>query len=463
VTNALGQPVATSTTPRAAGRIGALAVALTAVVALAACGGSTSHRASSDGAAGGSPNTSAPTGSQAPPGVTVPPADPGPGPMSLDGVTVRLDELGKVDKPVALVPRSGTDDLYVAEQGGRVRAIRVVKTIDPRTNAVTKVTRTVDTGSVLDLSDETSADGERGLLGIAFSSDGRRLYADYTDRDGNTHVVEFPMVGDRGDTADNRNQRELLFVTQPFPNHNGGGLAFGPDGFLYIGMGDGGGSGDPNGNGQNTKILLGKVLRIDPDGRTGDKPYAIPDGNPFADGKDGAPEVWLYGTRNPWRFSFDRRSGDLWVADVGQDDVEEVDLLPAGSETGAGAGAGGAGRGANLGWNLTEGAESFKGGTAPSGAVGPIFEYHHDGGNCAVIGGFVYRGGGIPALQGTYVFGDYCAGELRGLLQRNGVKLDERSLGAIVPGRSLTSFGQDADGELYALSASGSIYRVVAP
>ena len=416
-----------------------------ATVTLAACGGSSRT---------GTPDTSAPTGSQPVTGDTAAAADPGPGPTSLDGVTVRLEELGRVDKPVALVPRTGSDDLYVAEQSGKVRAVRVTKTIDPRTRAVTKVTWTVDPASVLDLSDETRADGERGLLGITFSSDGRRLYTDYTDLDGNTHVVEFPMTGERGDTADTRNRRELLFVTQPFPNHNGGGLAFGPDGFLYIGMGDGGGAGDPSGNGQNTGALLGKVLRIDPDATTGDEPYAIPEGNPFADGSGGAPEVWLYGVRNPWRFSFDTLTNDLWVADVGQNEVEELDLLVAGSD-------GTAGRGANLGWNLAEGTRPFGGGTAPSGATGPIFEYHHEGGNSAVIGGFVYRG--IPALQGTYIFGDYCVGELRGLLQRNGVKLDERSLGATIPGRSLTSFGQDADGELYAMGpASGSIYRVVA-
>ncbi|HEY5155157.1 MAG TPA: PQQ-dependent sugar dehydrogenase, partial [Acidimicrobiales bacterium] len=216
------------------------------------------------------------------------------------------------------------------------------------------------------------------------------------------------------------------------------------------------GSGDPDGNGQNTKVLLGKILRIDPGAADPDKPYGIPDGNPFASGQDGAPEVWLYGVRNPWRFSFDKASGDLWVGDVGQDEVEEIDRLP--STDGADPG-----RAANLGWNLSEGSESFKGGVPAAGAIGPIFQYHHDNGNCAVIGGFVYRGAGIPALQGTYLFGDYCVGDVRGLLQRNGVKLDERSLGAIVPGNAMTSFGQDNDGELYVLSATGSVYRIVAP
>ncbi len=309
---------------------------------------------------------------------------------------------------------------------------------------------------MLDVSDEISTDGERGLLGIAFSSDGRKLYVDYTDTDGNTHVVEYPMDGDRADT---RNQRELLFVSQPFPNHNGGRLVFGPDGYLYIGLGDGGSSGDPDGNGQNTQALLGKILRIDPEAPTADRPYAIPDGNPFADGAGsaegtrGAPEVWLYGVRNPWRFSFDPINGDLWIGDVGQDLIEEVDQLPSflGRD---------AGKGANLGWNEMEGSKSFEGGSPPDGAVSPVFDYPHSTGNCSVTGGFVYRGSVIPDLQGVYVFADYCVGDIRGLLARNAVRLDERSLGIPVDGGQVTSFGEDADGELYVLSAAGPVYRI---
>jgi glucose/arabinose dehydrogenase len=360
---------------------------------------------------------------------------------------VRLEQIATLDTPVDLVPRSGTDDLYVAEQGGKVRIVRVKRTIDAKTNAVTHTTYSVDPASVLDLSDTTDPDGERGLLGLVFSSDGRRLYVDYTDHDGNSHVVEYPMTGDK---ADARNPRELLFVRQPFPNHNGGSLAIGPDGFLYIGFGDGGSSGDPNGNGQNTNTLLGKILRIDPEARTGDLPYAIPDGNPFVHG-GGAPEVWLYGVRNPWRFSFD--GPDLWIGDVGQNLIEEIDLLRPTADGGE------AGKGANLGWNHMEGSQPFEGGTPPAGAIAPILDYPHSGGNCSVIGGFVYRGRAVPALQGVYVFGDYCLGELRGLLQRNGTKLDERSLGVTV-GQGLTSFGQDNDGELYVLNSSGPVVKI---
>jgi len=423
----------------------ARAVLMVAALLATACGAGASSQTAS--------TTSSPTGGAAIPGTPDTPAvDPGPGPTTIDGVRVALSEIAKVERAVALTPRTGTDDLYVAEQGGTVKVIRVTKTVDPKTNAVTNVTWALDPANVLDISNDTDAEGERGLLGIVFSSDGRRLYADYTDRDGNTKVVEYPVTGD---VADTKNSRELLFVNQPFPNHNGGALAFGVDGFLYIGMGDGGGTGDPNGNGQNTKVLLGKVLRIDPGATGGTAPYAVPDGNPFANGEAGAPEVWLYGVRNPWRFSFDKASGDFWIGDVGQDDVEEIDRLPATDGVDAG-------KGANLGWNLDEGTQPFQGGVSPAGAISPIFQYTHENGNCAVIGGFVYRGGGIPKLQGTYLFGDYCVGDIRGLLQRKGVKLDERSLGAIVPGNSMTSFGQDNDGELYVLSGTGFIYRIVA-
>jgi glucose/arabinose dehydrogenase len=384
---------------------------------------------------------------------TIPAAsDPGPGPTSLAGISIRLDPVATVGQPIALVPRAGTDDLYVAEQNGKVDIVRVTRPPGDVTNATATArptTYVVDPILALDLSDQTTSSGEQGLLGIVFSADGHTLYADYTDTDGNSRVVAYPMDGDRADTS---NQRELIFQTQPFANHNGGNLVLGPDGDLYIGFGDGGSAGDPNGNGQNTHTLLGKILRIDPTRTTPDHPYAIPTGNPFADGVAGSPEVWLYGVRNPWRFSFDRSSGDLWVGDVGQDLYEEVDLLRS-------TGGLDAGRGINLGWNRMEGTHSFLGGVAPERAVPPIFDYAHDNGNCSIIGGFVYRGQAIPALQGTYLFADYCVGEIRGLLQRNGTRLDERSLGATT-GQGPTSFGQDNEGELYVLDSTGRILRI---
>jgi glucose/arabinose dehydrogenase len=301
----------------------------------------------------------------------------------------------------------------------------------------------------LDISDMTRAQGEQGLLGIAFSPDGSRMYIDYTDLDGDTHVVEYRMSGGG---VDESSRRELLFVEQPFANHNGGQLAFGPDGFLYIALGDGGGQGDPQGRAQNTSDLLGKILRIDPSQPSGGRPYGIPAGNPFATG-GGAPEIWIYGMRNPWRFSFDQATDDLWVADVGQNETEEIDLLPAAPE--------GAGRGANLGWNLREGDHEFRGGDEPEGLVDPIFTYPNGvDGTCSITGGYVYRGRAIPQLTGAYIFGDYCAAEIHGLLARDGQVVDERSLGVSVATRSLSSFGQDLDGEVYVLSTDGTVYKI---
>ena len=216
-------------------------------------------------------------------------------------------------------------------------------------------------------------------------------------------------------------------------------------------MGDGGGQGDPDQRGQNTNDLLGKILRIDPTQPSGDRAYGIPAGNPFATG-GGAPEVWTYGLRNPWRFSFDQTTEDLWVADVGQNEIEEIDWLPAADD--------GAGRGANLGWSLKEGEEPFRDGDADVDLVDPVFEYSHDGGNCSVTGGYVYRGRAIPGLVGAYLFGDYCAADIRGLLLQDGAVIDQRELGVSVASRSLSSFGQDLQGEVYVLSTDGTVYLI---
>ena len=227
------------------------------------------------------------------------------------------------------------------------------------------------------------------------------LYLHYSVQpDGDTRVVSYAMSGD---TVDTGSRRELLAVEQPYPNHNGGSIEFGPDGHLYVALGDGGSGGDPEGNGQDTGALLGKILRIDPAGATGDA-YAVPPDNPFADGAAGAPEVWLYGVRNPWRITFDPETGDLWVADVGQNAYEEIDLLPA---------ADGGGRGANLGWNEMEATHPFEGGSNPDGAVLPVFEYDRSEGACSVTGGVVYRGAAIPGLDGAYLFTDFCDGRIR--------------------------------------------------
>jgi glucose/arabinose dehydrogenase len=365
--------------------------------------------------------------------------------LNLDDARIELTPVADVDQPVAMVPRPGSPTLFVAEKAGRVRAIQVTPETDP--DGTGSILYAVEDCCVLDLSGEVDGDGERGLLGLAFSTDGRKLYAYFTGLDGTIHVVEHLMEGDRA-RPDTR--RELLTLPHGRPNHNGGQLAIGPDGFLYVGVGDGGGAGDPDGNGQDRGTLYGKILRIDPEGR-GAGAYGVPPDNPYASG-GGAPEVWLYGARNPWRFSFDRQTEDLWAADVGQDDVEEVNRL--------GAEPGGAGRGANLGWKEMEGSRRFRGGTPPADHVPPVYEYSHDDGGCGVIGGYVYRGTILADLDGTYLYGDTCLGVIRGLLTRDGAVIDEADLGATVPENTLSSFAEDNDGELYVLSLAGEVYRV---
>lgn len=368
---------------------------------------------------------------------TAPPVE-----QQLDDVDLALEEIAVVESPTALARRPSSPDLYVAEQSGRVRVIDVTEgtsTRGPRYQLLNT--------PVLDLSDEVLAEAnEQGLVGLAFSSDGRTLYVDFTAQpDGRTKVVEF-QLGD-GTRVDLDSRRELLEVDQPAPNHNGGTLAVGADGYLYIALGDGGGAGDPQGNGQDPTTLLGSILRIDP---LGGEPYGIPPGNPFADGDDGRPETWLYGVRNPWQLSFDPETGDLWVPDVGENAREELNRLRATDGFDAG-------RGANLGWNAMEGTRSFAGDN-PEGALLPIFEYGRDEG-CSIIGGFVYRGEAIESLSGAYVFGDYCAPGIRAIQLDGDAVVDARTWDLGVSG--MQAFGRDSDGELFVLLESGSIQKVV--
>jgi glucose/arabinose dehydrogenase len=324
--------------------------------------------------------------------------------------------------------------LYVVQQSGRIRILDHGRLLP---------------GSFLDISSLVSTGGERGLLGLAFHpkyARNGRFYVDYTDRSGDTRVVEYRRAS--ANRANPRSARLLLGIHQPFANHNGGDLVFGPDGDLYIGMGDGGGAGDPQGNGQSVNTLLGKLLRIDVDTRTGGRPYGIPAGNPFARG-GGRPEIYAYGLRNPWRFSFDRARGDLWIGDVGQDRYEEIDYRPKG-----------AGRGANFGWNAFEGRAPYPGGRPVrpgSRPVAPVAVYAHTQG-CSVTGGFVYRGTRVPALRGRYVYADYCSGRvwsMRAGPRPGGVRV-EGDLGVTLS--NVTSFGQGANGDLYLLGNS-TLYR----
>ncbi|MCZ7534910.1 MAG: PQQ-dependent sugar dehydrogenase [Acidimicrobiia bacterium] len=245
-------------------------------------------------------------------------------------------------------------------------------------------------------------------------------------------------------TADKATRRELLRVEQPFANHNGGNIAFGPDGMLYIGLGDGGSAGDPEGNGQDLGTLLGKILRIDPR-PSGNAPYSVPNDNPFASDADARAEIWMYGLRNPWRFSWDRVTRDLWIGDVGQNEWEEIDFAPAGEQ------------GLNFGWNAREGAHDFEG-SVPDGVVDPIYEYSHADGGVSVTGGFVYRGTAIPELAGAYVFADFAQGDLIVVKQDDGVLTDERDLG--VNAGAVSTFGEDSSGELYVADISGRALRL---
>jgi glucose/arabinose dehydrogenase len=381
-------------------------------------GGSSTGPTTGVAPATGPSATSAPAPTSAPP------------PTPLENIDIRLRRVATMNSPIAMATRRDRREIWVAERAGRVRVF------DPVTAAVSE--------PIVDISSNVSTGGERGLLGIAFSPDGNKLYLSYTNNQGDSRIDEFTM---NRDTVDTGSRRTVLALDQPFANHNGGNIVFGPDGYLWIGFGDGGSQGDPRNNGQNVNALLGSILRIDP-GARGNGEYGIPADNPFAGG-GGLPEIWLKGTRNPWRFSFDRATGDLWIADVGGTLREEIDVLPAAS---------GRGRGANLEWALREGTQQQKG-ARPPGGVAPVHEYSHAGGNCSITGGHVYRGSAFPALQGVYVYGDYCVAELR-IFRLSGASGQDRLTGVFVDGGQLGSFGEGPDGELYALSLAGGIYHL---
>ncbi len=302
----------------------------------------------------------------------------------------------------------------------------------------------------LDIGNLVSTGGsEQGLLGLAFHPGYRntgRFFVNYTDRDGDTVIAEYRVSAEDPDRADPEAVKIVLTYDQPFRNHNGGMVAFGPDGYLYIGTGDGGSGGDPQGNGQKLSVFLGKMLRIDVDS---DDPYAVPPDNPFVGESDALPEIWAYGLRNPWRYSFDRETGDLYIADVGQNRIEEVSFQPVGSRGGE-----------NYGWNITEGSRCFVpgGNCDKSVLVLPIAEYDHAEG-CSITGGYVYRGKSETALWGHYVFADYCSGRIWTSVRSadGGWTTTER----LVTGLSISSFGEDETGEIYFTDlGGGSVFRI---
>jgi glucose/arabinose dehydrogenase len=317
----------------------------------------------------------------------------------------------------------GSGRLFVVEKEGRIRIL---------------AGGVLAQAPYLDIGAKVLAGGERGLLGLAFHpqyAGNGRFFVNYTRTpDGATVVAEYGVSVDPNVAS--ATERRLLEIPQPYANHNGGMIAFGPDGLLYIGMGDGGSSGDPQNRAQNKQELLGKILRIDVNSGT---PYGIPSDNPFAGG-GGRGEIFALGTRNPWRFSFDRGSGKLYAGDVGQGNVEEIDVVT---------------RGGNYGWRIMEGGSCYKpkSGCKKTGLKLPVASYTHTKGRCSVTGGYVYRGSAVPALVGTYVYGDYCSGEIFGVKNGNSSRL-------LSTGLSISSFGEDQAGEILVVDLGGGIHKI---
>jgi glucose/arabinose dehydrogenase len=361
--------------------------------------------------------------------------------------TLRLElqpVLSGLDQPVFLTAPPGDRRLFIVEKPGRVRIVKDGVLIPT---------------PLLDISSRISMSSERGLLSIAFDPDFARngfLFVHFTDPTGDIAIERFHITSATPDVVDPDSLRIITVPHRDRATHNGGRVAFGPDGFLYLSLGDGGGVGDPSGNGQNLETLLGKLLRIDVSKATAAQPYAIPANNPFIDQAGRRPEIWAYGLRNPWRFAFDGSGGNVYIADVGQDRFEEVDVMPAASA------------GLNYGWNRMEASSCYA--TDPCDKAGltlPILEYAHDAaGGCSILGGFVYRGNAIPELRGRYLYSDLCSAWLRSF-RYDGASATEQTDWNITPppevpflGR-VYSFGEDGQGELYVLGTTNVVYKLV--
>ena len=363
------------------------------------------------------------------PATTVAPAPVTTGAPSNVIDTIASRKVVTLDQPLAFAQRVNDNSVFIGEKTGKVKRLEV-----EGNNLVVKAT-------ILDIGDRITnpVGGEQGLLGIAFSPDGSKLYVDYTDNpNGATHVAEYPYAGG---VANKAAERTVLLIGQPYANHNGGHITFGPDNMLYVALGDGGSGGDPQGNGQNLNVLLGKILRINPN-PSGTAPYSIPGDNPFVNQAGRRGEIWHYGLRNPWRFSFDRATGEQWIGDVGQNAYEEIDHVAAGA------------KGLNFGWNRREGAHAYNGGAAKTGDVNPVFELAAANGNHAIVGGYVYRGSELRGWNGNYLFTDSAKGVLYA-----GAGNTFKQLG--VSWSSPVAFGEDHAGELYVLTLGGPVYKLV--
>ena len=356
------------------------------------------------------------------------------------GGTVRLRPVGRFASPLTLTsPPGDRRRQFVVEQGGRIRVVRAGRVLRR---------------PFLDISTRIVSGGEQGLLGLAFAPDyarSRRFYVHYTDRSGDTRLVEYRRRRSTRDLADPGSARVVLRQDQPEANHNGGQLAFGPDRLLYMGLGDGGGGNDQHGsrgNAQDKGTILGKILRIDPR-RSGRRAYRIPSSNPFVGQSGARGEIYSWGLRNPWRFSFDRETDDLVIGDVGQNAIEEIDFVAKGQ-----------GRGANFGWRPFEGRKRLFADEEVPGHVEPVIELSHDDGFCSVTGGYVVRDPGLPALAGQYIYGDFCDGHVRAATLRAGGASGDRRLRLPKVG-SISAFGEDAQRRVYVISLDGPVYRLV--
>jgi glucose/arabinose dehydrogenase len=393
-------------------------------------------------------STVTPTGSTVPIASTTPAAtaatgSPTPAPVAFDPskLTIRLDPVvDGLNAPLAVVDAGdGSGRLFVAEQPGLIRIVR---------------DGVLEDRPFLDITRRIVSGDEQGLLGLAFAPDyptDPRLYVNYTDLDGNSVIASFRVPIATPDRADPSSERILLHFDQPFPNHNGGGLAFGPDGDLYIAVGDGGSGGDPQGNGQKLTTVLGKLLRIRPGAPDiSDPAYTIPPDAPFASDPNARPEIRAYGLRNPWRFSFDRETGDLWIGDVGQDALEEVDVIRASAPPNVAL---------DFGWNIMEGDRCFNADSCDqAGLTLPVAQYDH-GLGCAIVGGFVGRDPSEPTLYGGYLYGDDCSGNIWVLDAARPAGAPRLVLDS---GHTISSFGEDETGRLYLTDLSdGTLYRIV--